>query len=132
VLSYFGLVPAALRGLDVAALCQRALEVDGHGAVELGVAMAEAAKAGRDKVTIVVPPPFRAFGLWVEQLIAESTGKRGTGCIPVPTTDVETGGDRHVVLVDLEDPIQLGAEFYRWEIATAVAGHVLQIDPCDE
>jgi glucose-6-phosphate isomerase len=132
VLSYFGLVPAALMGLDVAALCQRALEVDGEAAVELAIAMGEAAKAGRDKVTIVVPPPFRAFGLWVEQLIAESTGKRGTGCIPVPTTQVETGDDRHIVLVDLEDPGQLGAEFYKWEIATAIAGHVLQVDPFDE
>ena len=132
VLSYFGLVPAALMGIDVAAVCQRAIDADLEAGVALGVAMGEAAKAGRDKVTIVVPPPFRAFGLWVEQLIAESTGKRGTGCIPVPTTDVETGADRHVVLVDLEDPMQLGAEFYRWEVATAVAGHVLQIDPFDE
>jgi glucose-6-phosphate isomerase/transaldolase/glucose-6-phosphate isomerase len=132
VLSYFGLVPAALMGLDVAALCQGALEVDGEAAVELGEAMGEAAKAGRDKVTIVVPPPFRAFGLWVEQLIAESTGKRGTGCIPVPTTEVETGDDRHVVLVDLDDPRQLGAEFFKWEVATAIAGHVLQVDPFDE
>jgi hypothetical protein len=132
VLSYFGLVPAALMGLDVAALCQRALEVDGEAAVALGVAMAESAKAGRDKVTIVVPPPFRAFGLWVEQLIAESTGKRETGCIPVPTTEVETGDDRHVVLVDLDDPKELGAEFFKWEIATAIAGHVLQLDPFDE
>jgi glucose-6-phosphate isomerase/transaldolase/glucose-6-phosphate isomerase len=132
VLSYFGLVPAALMGLDVAALCQRALEIDGEAAVELGIAMGEAAKAGRDKVTIVVPQPFRAFGLWVEQLIAESTGKRGTGCVPVPTTEVETGDDRHVVLVDLEDPGQLGGEFFKWEIATAIAGHVLQVDPFDE
>jgi glucose-6-phosphate isomerase/transaldolase/glucose-6-phosphate isomerase len=132
VLSYFGLVPAALMGLDVAALCQRALEVDGEAAVELGVAMGEAAKAGRDKVTIVVPRPFRAFGLWVEQLIAESTGKRGTGSVPVPTTEVETGDDRHVVLVELDEPRELGAEFFKWEIATAIAGHVLEVDPFDE
>jgi transaldolase/glucose-6-phosphate isomerase len=132
VLSYFGLVPAALMGLDVAALCQRALEAIGEAAVELGVAMAEAAKAGRDKVTIVVPKPFRAFGLWVEQLIAESTGKHGNGCIPVPTTEVENGDDRHMVLVDLDDPVQLGSEFFRWEMATAIAGHVLGIDPFDE
>src|SRR5439155_10914736 len=112
-----------------AALCQRALEVDGHGAVELCVAMAEAAKAGRDKVTIVVPPPFRAFGLWVEQLIAESTGKRGTGCIPVPATEVETGDDRHVVLVDLDDPKELGAVFFEWEFVIVIACHVLQVDP---
>jgi hypothetical protein len=132
VLSYFGLVPAALVGIDVAGLCERALAVDGHEAVELGLAMGEAAKAGRDKVTVVVPEQFAAFGLWVEQLIAESTGKRGTGCIPVPTTEIETGDDRHVVGLEIDDVADLGAEFQRWEIATAVAGHVLGIDPFDE
>jgi glucose-6-phosphate isomerase len=60
-------------------------------AVELGMEMGEAAREGKDKVTIVVPEAFRSFGLWVEQLIAESTGKRGTGCVPVPTTDPESG-----------------------------------------
>ena len=132
VLSYFGLVPAALCGVDVAALCDRAMAVDGEAAVDLGVAMGEAALAGRDKVTIAVPEPFAAFGLWVEQLIAESTGKAGKGCVPVPTTEVETGPDRHVVVLDLDDPLHLGGEFMRWEIATAVAGHVLGIDPFDE
>src|SRR5207249_2516081 len=78
------------------------------------------------------PEIFRSFGLWVEQLIAESTGKRGKGCVPVPTTETETGEDRHVVLLDLDDPFQLGREFMRWEVATAVAGHVLAIDPFDE
>src|SRR5205823_4232359 len=87
---------------------------------------------GRDKVTVVVPEAFRSFGLWVEQLIAESTGKRGKGCVPVPTTEPETGDDRHVVLLDLDDPHDLGREFMRWKIATAVAGHVMQIDPFDE
>ena len=132
VLSYFGLVPAALVGVDVGALCERALAADGHEAVELGLAMGEAAKAGRDKVTVVVQERFAAFGLWVEQLIAESTGKRGTGCIPVPTTEIETGPDRHVVGLELDDVADLGEEFQRWEIATAVAGHVLGIDPFDE
>ena len=132
VLSYFGLVPAALVGIDVTGLCERAVDVDGHAAVELGTAMGEAARAGRDKVTVVVPSRFAAFGLWVEQLIAESTGKRGTGCIPVPTTEVETGDDRHVVALEVDDVLDLGEEFQRWEIATAVAGHVLGIDPFDE
>jgi hypothetical protein len=132
VLSYFGLVPAALCGVDVAELCQRALEVDKHAAVELGVAMGEAARAGRDKLTVVVPERFAAFGLWVEQLIAESTGKRGTGLVPVPTTEVETGDDRHVVALELEEPAELGAQFMRWMLAVAVAGHVLGIDPFDE
>ena len=132
VLSYFGLVPAALAGVDVAGLLDRALAVDKPAAVELGLAMGHAAKAGRDKVTVVVPEPFAAFGLWVEQLIAESTGKQGTGCIPVPTTELETGDDRHVVALELDEPLDLGEEFLRWEIATAVAGHVLGIDPFDE
>ena len=132
VLSYFGLVPAALCGVDVAEVCARALDVDGGAAVELGVAMAEAAKAGRDKLTVVVPEPFAAFGLWVEQLVAESTGKRGTGVVPVPTTEVETGDDRHVVALELEEPAELGAEFMRWMLAVAVAGHVLGVDPFDE
>jgi hypothetical protein len=80
----------------------------------------------------VVPDEYRSFGLWVEQLIAESTGKRGKGCVPVPTTEPETGDDRHVVLLELDDPYQLGRQFQRWEIATAIAGHALQIDPFDE
>lgn len=132
VLSYFGLVPAALCGVDVAGLCERAMAVDGEAAVELGLAMGRAALEGRDKVTVVVPERFAQFGLWVEQLVAESTGKRGTGCIPVPTTEVEPGPDRHLVALDLDDPMELGAEFYRWEVAVAIAGHVLGVDPFDE
>lgn len=132
VLSYFGLVPAALLGYDVAALCAEARLVDAAAAVELGVAMGEAARAGRDKVTVVCPRPYRAFGLWVEQLIAESTGKAGTGCVPVPTTEVEEGPDRHVVALEIPHAEALAREFMRWELATAIAGHVLGIDPFDE
>ena len=132
VLSYFGMVPASLMGIDVARLCDAALDADKEEAVRLGVAMGDAAKQGRDKVTIVVPGHFRSFGLWVEQLIAESTGKQHTGCVPVPTTDTETGDDRHVVLLEMDDDYQLGSEFMLWEVATAVAGHMLQIDPFDE
>ncbi|HZQ26341.1 MAG TPA: hypothetical protein VFA94_01470 [Acidimicrobiales bacterium] len=132
VLSYFGLVPAALLGLDVEQLCSRALTADRVEAAELGIAMGQAALDGRDKVTVVVPEDFRAFGLWVEQLIAESTGKQGRGCVPVPTTDLEQGRDRHHVLLELSDIYDLGEQFMHWEIATAVAGHVLEIDPFDE
>ncbi len=132
VLSYFGLVPAALCGLDVGALCQSAIEADREEAVKLGVEMGEAALEGRDKVTVVVSERYAAFGLWVEQLIAESTGKQGKGCVPVPTTEPEDGPDRHVVTLDVSDPIELGAEFLRWELATASAGHVLGIDPFDQ
>ena len=132
VLSRFGMVPAALVGYDLTALAQRALSSDRHAAVDLGLAMGEAARAGRDKVTIVVPEDYRSFGLWVEQLIAESTGKRGTGCVPVPTTETERGPDRHVVLLEPDEPEDLASEFIRWEIATAIAGHVLEVDPFDE
>jgi len=132
VLSYFGLVPAALLGHDVTALCERASSADTEEAVELGLAMGEAAREGRDKVTVRTAPAIAAFGLWVEQLIAESTGKRGTGCVPVPTTDVEEGPDRFDVAVHVGEAADLGAELYRWEVATAIAGHVLGIDPFDE
>ncbi len=132
VLSYFGMVPAALIGYDVAELCRRALDVPLAEAVGLGMAMGEAARAGQDKVTLVVSEQYRSFGLWVEQLIAESTGKHGTGCIPVPTVEPEDGPDRHVVPIHFADPTDLGEQFLRWEVATAVCGHVLGIDPFDE
>jgi transaldolase / glucose-6-phosphate isomerase len=133
VLSYFGLVPAALVGYDLARLCDMAQRVDRKAAVDLGVMMGEAARSGRDKVTIkVAPGPMASFGLWIEQLIAESTGKLGTGCVPVPTTEAEEGEDRFEVAVHVGDPNDLGAEFLRWEVATAIAGHVLGIDPFDE
>jgi hypothetical protein len=132
VLSYFGMVPAALIGYDVDALCQRALEADVEEAVELGHAMGAAARAGQDKVTIVVPPAFRAFGLWLEQLIAESTGKQGIGCVPVPTSEVEVGDDRRLVILEPSRALDLAEQFYRFELAIPIAGHVLGIDPFDE
>ena len=132
VLSYFGMVPAVLAGIEVDGLCELALDSDIEAAVDLGVGMSEAARAGQDKVTIRVPELFASFGLWVEQLIAESTGKSGTGCVPVPTLDDENGDDRHRVSVEARELVDLGALFYSWELATAVAGHVLGIDPFDE
>ncbi len=132
VLSYFGLVPAALLGYDLDALLESAASVDPVSAVRLGVEIAHAALAGRDKLTVQVPEKFAAFGLWVEQLVAESTGKRGVGVVPVPTTQDERGADRHHVAVHLDEPTDLGGEFFRWELATAAMGHVLGIDPFDE
>lgn len=132
VLSLFGLVPAALLGYDVRGLLQRALDVDWEEAVALGDAMGHASLEGRDKVTVRTAPTGAAFGLWVEQLVAESTGKAGKGCVPVPTTEAEEGDDRFAVSVHIGDGLDLGAEFLRWEIATAIAGHVLEIDPFDE
>ncbi|MGA3216742.1 MAG: glucose-6-phosphate isomerase [Acidimicrobiales bacterium] len=132
VLSYFGLVPAALMGYDVAELCERALDADREEAVALGDDMGRAALKGRDKTTIVVDEKIRSFGLWVEQLIAESTGKQGRGCVPVPTTENEQGDDRHVIGVFLDGPGALGSEFFRFELAIAAAGHALDVDPFDE
>ena len=133
VLSWFGLVPAALLGLDPAELCRRAGKVDVGEAVRLGVGWAQAQQAGRDKLTILLDGgPFRAFGLWAEQLVAESLGKQGTGIVPVPTTDVEAGDDREPVAVHLDDVYDLAAEFLRWEIATATAGSILGVDAFDQ
>jgi glucose-6-phosphate isomerase/transaldolase/glucose-6-phosphate isomerase len=133
VLSYFGLVPASLLGYDIEELCTQARDIDWDEAVELGSQMAEAALEGRDKVTVVAPAGrFSTFGLWIEQLIAESTGKLGKGCIPVPTTEPETGSDRFIDRVKFQQPTDLGREFFRWEVATAIAGHLLEIDPFNE
>jgi hypothetical protein len=132
VMSYFGMVPAALIGYDIAELCGRALDAELLEAAGLGMAMGEDAKKGRDKVTVIVPEAYASFGLWVEQLIAESTGKRGIGCIPVPTTDPEEGPDRHIVPLHPTQPADVAEQFYRWEVAVAICGHVLGIDPFDE
>ncbi len=132
VLSYFGMVPAALCGYDVAELCGRALDVDREEAVVLGRGLGEAALAGQDKATIEVSESFASFGLWIEQLIAESTGKKGRGCVPVPTTEPESGDDRHVIELRPGLAHELGEQFFRFEIAIAIAGHFLSIDPFDE
>ncbi|MBI3356470.1 MAG: glucose-6-phosphate isomerase [Nitrospirae bacterium] len=173
VLSLFGLVPAALLGLDVPRLLDRAAGMAercrAHTAIEsnpgayLGAAMGSLAKIGRDKVTVIASPPLATFGLWVEQLLAESTGKEGTGLIPVAQEPVLAptayGADRFFVYLrlkgeknnaldrevqalakaqhpvlqfDLRDRYDLGAEFFRWEFATAIAGHILGIHPFDQ
>jgi hypothetical protein len=171
-LTYVGLVPASLIGLDLDALLASAgamldacREPDpaANPGVSLGVAMGVLARAGRDKLTFLVDDEIESLGAWLEQLIAESTGKRGVGIVPIDleplgTTDAY-GADRAVVRIaldggtaggrdeladDLEaaghpvirlalaDPIDLGAEFVRWEVATAIAGAVLGIDPFDQ
>jgi glucose-6-phosphate isomerase/transaldolase/glucose-6-phosphate isomerase len=132
VLSYFGMVPAALIGYDIAELCSRALATDLVEAVALGMTIGEEVRAGRDKLTVVLPDAYAGFGLWVEQLVAESTGKQGTGCVPVPTTVPEQGADRHVVQLHPGEPVDLAEQFYRFEVAVAICGHVLGIDPFDE
>jgi transaldolase/glucose-6-phosphate isomerase len=170
-LSFFGLVPAALLGVDVAALLGRAASVAAQcgGGVPaarnpglwLGAVLGEAAHAGCDKLTILASPGIAAFGLWAEQLVAESTGKLGRGIVPVageprgPAS--EYGEDRMFVQVFLEgetqdsalcdnleeaghsvvrlplrDRLDLGGQFLLWEIAVAMAGQILEINPFDQ
>jgi transaldolase/glucose-6-phosphate isomerase len=170
-LSYFGLVPAALIGADVAKLLDRGLTMAEASAscvapaeapgLWLGAVLGELALAGRDKLTLAVSPEVASFGAWVEQLIAESTGKEGKGILPV---DAETLGDpsdygddrlfvhlrldgddsldeavgklaasgHPVIALHLRDAYDLGGEFFRWELATATAGAILGINPFDE
>jgi glucose-6-phosphate isomerase/transaldolase/glucose-6-phosphate isomerase len=159
-LSFFGMVPAALMGQDVNALVSRgqamlaasmatSSSLD-NPAVALGLAMGSAAKAGRDKLTLLLPDRFASFGLWVEQLVAESTGKSGVGIVPIagePVAASSVYGDDRLfvetrrtsaakltpsVAIEWNDPLDVGAEFVRWEIATAIAGALLGINPFDE
>jgi glucose-6-phosphate isomerase len=136
-LSVFGLVPALLMGVDLERLLTRTEEmreacrlVDGNPGLELGLALGEGWREGRDKVC--VNPNPGGIGLWVEQLIAESTGKDGKGLVPAPGEDPDAGPDRQPGGVRLEDPYELGQELFRWEFATAVAGSVLGINPFDQ
>jgi transaldolase/glucose-6-phosphate isomerase len=166
-LSYFGLVPAALIGVDVRAVLEAA-EVaaancqlkDGNSGQWLGIALGELARHGRDKLTFVVDEPLSSFGLWVEQLVAESTGKQGRGILPVadePLVDPKAYGQDRVLVhlasgdeanaahvaalrkgghptitVRAEGPADLGRIDFYSEFATAVAGWVLEINPFDQ
>jgi transaldolase/glucose-6-phosphate isomerase len=170
-LTVFGLVPAALHGVDLAGLLDRAaamaeacrVPATTNPGLRLGAFMGEAARAGRDKLTVITSPRLASFGDWVEQLVAESTGKQGTGIVPIvgeaPGSPGAYAADRCFVFVALAaeadparaalatglrrlghpveeivlaDPLDLGGEFLRWEIATAAAGIVLGIDPFDQ
>jgi glucose-6-phosphate isomerase len=135
-LSVFGLVPAALMGVDLERLLERVEEMvdachaqDGNPGLELGLELGEGWQDGRDKVTI--NPNTGGFGNWAEQLLAESTGKEGKGLIPAPGEPPD-GPDRQAPEVRLTAPYELGQEFYRWEFATAVAGSILGINPFDQ
>ena len=167
VLSCFGLVPAALTGIDLNLLLARATNMSSDGesptgdAVLLGVILGEMAMADRDKVTLVASPGLESFGDWVEQLLAESTGKKGRGILPVvgePFGSPEDyGNDRlfvylrlagdaeyekkiaeleraghPVVTINVEDRYDLGGLFFIWEMATAVAGWRMGINPFDQ
>lgn len=172
-LSYFGLVPAAVAGIDVEKLLDRALGMehacaasvpaDRNPGAWLGAIMAELAKAGRDKVTFFLSSGIETLGLWLEQLLAESTGKEGKGLIPVPDNppgdpssyagdhlfvyiqqtgansgeldkkvQALEGAGKPVVRLQMGDEYDLGAEFFRWEFATATAGALLGINAFDQ
>ena len=135
-LSPFGIVPAALMGVDLTRLLDRAVEMadacrlaDGNPGLELGLALGEGWRDGRDKICVAPNPGD--FGLWVEQLLAESTGKLGKGLIPAPGESPD-GPDRQAQEVRVTGPYELGQEFFRWEFATAVAGSILGINPFDQ
>ena len=172
-LSPLGLAPAVLAGMDVptiiehagfmANLCEPDVRVEENPGAWLGVVMAVMAAEGRDKLTLATSPTLESFGLWVEQMLAESTGKDGKGIVPVrgeqPLTPEQYGQDRFFVFMQSEDdhdsPLhdsmraaqassqpwvhisvdsvhQVGAEFFRWQFATAVAGAVMGIHPFDQ
>jgi glucose-6-phosphate isomerase len=135
-LSPFGMVPAALMGIDVERFLTRAVEMaeacrlsQGNPGLELGLSLGESWKDGRDKVCISPNPA--GFGLWVEQLIAESTGKDGKGLVPAPE-EPNDGPDRQWQDVRIADEYELAQELFRWEFATAVAGSILGINPFDQ
>jgi glucose-6-phosphate isomerase len=170
-LSYFGLVPAAVLGLDLALLLERAtaqsyncgpgVPCDGNECARLGATLGELALAGRDKATFAISPALSSFGDWVEQLIAESTGKEGKGILPIVheplgpplvygddrlfihirLRDDDTHDDalaaleaagHPVMRINVHDIYDLGEQFFLWELAVAIAGHRLGINPFDQ
>ena len=170
-LSPFGLLPAALMGIDVRALLARAAamaaacrrdDLSSNPGVDLGLRIGAAAREGRDKLTLILSPRIMHLGAWLEQLIAESTGKKGVAILPVDRepdgAPASYGVDRQFVYLRLQDgdprqertvaalaaagfpvvhvqvdhPEAIGAEFFRWEIATAVMGAVMGINPFDQ
>jgi transaldolase/glucose-6-phosphate isomerase len=135
-LSPFGIVPAVLMGADASLLLERAQEMreacrsgEGNPGYELGARLGEGWLDGRDKICIT--DTAGGFGLWAEQLIAESTGKHGRGLVPAPGESPD-GADRQAAEPELPDAYALGAEFFRWEFAIAVAGACLEINPFDQ
>src|SRR5437660_1216730 len=130
------MVPAALMGIDGSRLLLRAQEMaeacrlaDGNPGLELGLSLGENWRDGRDKVCIESTPG--GFGLWAEQLLAESTGKLGKGLVPAPGESPD-GPDRQAQEVRLTGEYELGQEMFRWEFAIAVAGSILEINPFDQ
>jgi glucose-6-phosphate isomerase len=135
-LSPFGIVPAALLGIDVdrllanaEAMAEACRRDEGNPGYELGRGFGTGWEEGRDKICIADTPG--GFGLWAEQLIAESTGKLGKGLVPAPG-EAADGADRQAAQPQITDPYDLGGEFFRWEFAVAIAGAYLEINPFDQ
>jgi transaldolase / glucose-6-phosphate isomerase len=135
-LSPFGIAPAALMGIDIDRLLANAERMaeacrkdSGNPGYELGRQFGEGWQKGRDKICIAETDG--GFGLWAEQLIAESTGKHGKGLVPAPGESPD-GPDRQEAVPQIADPYALGGEFFRWEFAVAVAGTYLEINPFDQ
>jgi glucose-6-phosphate isomerase len=135
-LSPFGIVPAALMGIDLERLLADGVRMaeacrgdDANPGLRLGLQLGGGWEEGRDKVAIN-PNPGR-FGLWAEQLIAESTGKEGKGLVPAPDESPD-GPDRQAAAVEIADPHGIGGEFFRWEFAVAVAGAILGVNVFDQ
>jgi Phosphoglucose isomerase len=134
-LSPFGMVPAALMGIDIERLLAEAermaeaCRAEANPGLQLGLQLGEGWREGRDKVCVTETEG--RFGLWAEQLIAESTGKHGKALVPAPGEPPD-GPDRQPAAVHLGDAYAIGAEFFRWEFAVAVAGSILEIDPFDQ
>jgi transaldolase / glucose-6-phosphate isomerase len=134
-LSPFGIVPAALMGIDVERVLSNgermaeACRGDANPGLQLGLQLGERWREGRDKVCITETDG--RFGLWAEQLIAESTGKQGKGLVPAPGESPD-GSDRQGAEVQLGESYEIGAEFFRWEFAIAVAGAILEINPFNQ
>ncbi|MBN2098194.1 MAG: bifunctional transaldolase/phosoglucose isomerase [Dehalococcoidia bacterium] len=172
-LSYFGLLPAALAGVDIREVLLHALRMmhsctpsapaDESPGIVLGATIAEMARGGRNKLTLVIPEEIRPLGLWLEQLVAESTGKEDSGVLPVagepvgvPSVyghdrffvhigfqgDIEDDSKRHLdslretgapmAMIRMGDIFDIGQEFFRWELATAIAGAILGVNPFDQ
>jgi hypothetical protein len=143
-LSVFGMVPASLIGADVGGMLsgadRMASRCSGGGAgnpgARLGAVLAEGFQEGRDKLVPTAEGPLAGLGVWIEQLVAESTGKDGIGIVPVVD---EPAGGRVLALPDVipvpiegDSPADLGAEFYRWEFGTALAGAWMGVNPFDQ
>jgi glucose-6-phosphate isomerase len=134
-LSPFGMVPAALMEIGIAPVLEGAVRMadacrgESNPGLELGLGLGENWRRGRDKVCLTDTPGN--FGLWAEQLIAESTGKQGKGLVPAPGESPE-GPDRQPGDVHLTDPTTIGSEFFRWEFAVAVAGTILGVNVFDQ